>query len=420
MLSIESPSVYPGLFYWIGTTIVLVLLAALFLVLYLKKRIEEKDQQIQQEQETRKGIEKKMEISEKEKAMILNSVSDLVLYISPESQVLWANKHFFKTFNKKPEDITGKSFHEVLELVEDGSVIKDWSQNQKLQTLHHEYILKDAQKVFRTTINPVINEKNQCEGYVKTMTDITLHKHIESQLLYAKEKAEEADMLKSAFLANMSHEIRTPMNAIIGFAELLEIAEISKDERSDYLRIIKSNGQQLLMLISDILVFSQIETGQLHITRTAIKPEPLLKEIFRQFNEEIKRNDQSAIEIKIKTNLTPDHEIYTDSVRLRQILFNLMTNAIKFTESGSITIGCKALDEQYIFFVKDTGSGIPPDKKKLVFKRFEQLPNQNHKKYVGTGLGLSICRELVYLMGGRIWVNSTVGKGSTFIFKLPK
>jgi len=399
---------------------IIILLGAFGIVFYLKKRIDEKNIEIQKEKETRRGIEKQMEISEKEKAMILNSVSDVVLYISPENRVRWANKHFFKTFNKKPAEVKGKSFHEVVDIEENTPIIDDWVQNRKLRTLHHEYILKNGQQVFRTTINPVFNKRKQYEGYVKTMTDITLQKHIESQLLFAKEKAEEADLLKSAFLANMSHEIRTPMNAIIGFTELLELDEISNQERKDYLKIIKSNGQHLLMLINDILVFSQIETGQLHINRTEIKLKPLVNEIFQQFSEEIKHKDKQNVELICKTNLNNNHEICTDPIRLRQILFNLMTNALKFTESGSITFGCKAIENQYIFFVKDTGPGIPPDKKRLVFKRFEQLDQQNHKKYGGTGLGLSICRELVYLMGGRIWVNSTVGKGSTFIFKMPK
>ncbi len=408
------------LFGWMSVLVLIIILISSSIVFYLKRRLGEKDRIIIKEQQIRKGIERKMEISEKEKTMILNSISDMVLYFSPENRVLWANKLFFNTFKKRPEDIKGKLFHEVLELVGDPQKNKEWLNNQKLQTIHHEYILEDEQKIFRATSNPVFNDQRQYEGYVKTITDITLQKHIESQLILAKDQAEESDRLKSAFLANMSHEIRTPMNAIIGFTELLEIDEISQEERADYLRIIKSNGQQLLMLISDILVFSQIETGQLHINRTEFKIKPIIEEIYQQFKEDINRQYQNNVELIIKTNLTDQHEICTDSLRLKQILHNLMTNAVKFTTTGSITIGCKALEGQYIFFVKDTGPGIPPEKKRLVFKRFEQLDHQIHKKYGGTGLGLSICRELVYLMGGRIWVNSIIDKGSTFIFKIPK
>lgn len=359
------------------------------------------------------------DLSEVEKTMILNNVSDMVLFLSPENQVVWANNHFLKAFNRKPEEVSGKPIREVIPYLSGFLGVSDKAERQKAGTLYHEYFIPDVQRVYKATVNPVFNSKSQIEGYVKTMTDITLQKHIETQLLKAKENAEESDKQKSAFLANMSHEIRTPMNAIIGFAELLELPDLSDEERKEYLRIIRSNGQHLMMLISDILVFSQIETGQLQITRTSLRIKPLLDEVFSQFGEEVRRRSNNKVKLRLVTDFAYGDEIYSDGMRLRQILYNLLTNAIKFTEKGTITIGCKGTHNQFIFFVKDTGIGIPVDKKQIVFKRYEQVDNGGEKKRSGTGLGLSICRELVYLMGGRIWVNSVEGKGSTFLFKLP-
>ncbi|ASB48123.1 ATP-binding protein [Alkalitalea saponilacus] len=406
---------------WIYIFIVFILVILVsFLILltvFLKSRFEEKSALLEKERASRQDIERRMEISEKEKSMILNSVSDLVLFLSPENQVLWANNHFFKTFNKRVEDVKGKAFNEIVP-IDASQFAHEPSEEGRLKTRYHEYFLPDDHRVFKATVNPVFNENEQFEGYVKTLTDVTLQKHIENELLKAKEDAEESDKLKSAFLANMSHEIRTPMNAIIGFTELLELDDSSNDEKKEYLKIIRSNGHHLMMLISDILVFSQIETGQLQIVRSAIDINSLLNEIYSQFYEELRRNDKQ-IEFKLEAEIFNNGEIFTDPIRLRQILYNLINNAIKFTSKGFIVLGCRAGKENFMFYVKDTGTGIPKSKQQVVFKRFEQIHGSNGKKYTGTGLGLAICRELVYLMGGRIWLKSREGEGSTFYFELP-
>ncbi|TCO07643.1 ATP-binding protein [Natronoflexus pectinivorans] len=406
---------------WIYIFIVFILVILVsFLILltvFLKSRFEEKSALLEKERASRQDIERRMEISEKEKSMILNSVSDLVLFLSPENRVLWANNHFFKTFNKRVEDVKGKAFNEIVP-IDVSQFTNEPSEDGKLKTRYHEYFLPDDHRVFKATVNPVFNENEQFEGYVKTLTDVTLQKHIENELLKAKEDAEEADKLKSAFLANMSHEIRTPMNAIIGFTELLELDDSSNDEKKDYLKIIRSNGHHLMMLISDILVFSQIETGQLQIVRSAIDVKSLLNEIYSQFSEEMRRSDK-MVEFKLDVEIFNSGEMFTDPIRLRQVLYNLINNAIKFTSKGSIVLGCRAGKENFMFYVKDTGTGIPKSKQQVVFKRFEQVHGSNGKKYTGTGLGLAICRELVYLMGGRIWLKSREGEGSTFYFELP-
>lgn len=394
-------------------------LALLFICFKYNRRLSGYERLLNENGISQKFSSGNKNLSESEKTMILNNVSDMVLFLSPENQVVWANSHFLKAFGRTPEEVSGKPIRELIPAFSELSAVSDMAERQKAGTLYHEYFVPDIQRVYKATVNPVFNSQSQIEGYVKTMTDITLQKHIENQLLKAKEQAEESDNLKSAFLANMSHEIRTPMNAIIGFAELLEIPDLSDEERKEYLRIIRSNGQHLMMLISDILVFSQIETGQLQIARTSLRIKPLLDEVFSQFGEEVRRRSNDKVKLRMVTDFANGDEIYTDGMRLRQILYNLLTNAIKFTEKGTITIGCKGTQNQFIFFVKDTGIGIPADKKQIIFRRFEQVDNGSERKRAGTGLGLSICRELVYLMGGRIWVNSTECKGSTFLFKLP-
>jgi len=394
-------------------------IALVLLQLVLKKRAKGSIPELDKHGVSSEEAGLKLQISEKDKAMTLNNVSDVVLFLSPDNNVKWANSHFFKTFNKAPHEVTGRPFNEVLPVTSEKSSVFDLDKQRRAGTLHREYFFPEGQKVFKASVNPVFNDRRQFEGFVKTMTDITLQKHIENLLVEAKEKAEQADNLKSTFLANMSHEIRTPMNAIVGFAELLELDDLSNRERREYLRIIRTNGQHLLMLISDILAFSQIETGQLQVARELTRVKPLIEEIGGQFREEVRKRSNGKVRLRVVTDFMQGDEIYTDVLWLRQILYNLMTNAIKFTEQGLITIGCKSSESDFTFFVKDTGIGIPEDKKQLVFKRFHQIANESQSKQAGSGLGLSICRELVYLIGGRIWVNSKVGKGSTFIFKLP-
>ncbi|MBN1989161.1 MAG: tetratricopeptide repeat protein [Bacteroidales bacterium] len=242
-------------------------------------------------------------------------------------------------------------------------------------------------------------------------------------LKVAKEKAEEADRLKTAFLANMSHEIRTPMNAILGFSNLLFSPNLNETEKSDFLKLIKANAENLMSLINDIIDISLIESGQIKILYSHVKVTDALTELLNVFDQEknILAKNEPSIELEYEGNLK-DLTLQTDKNRLRQILSNLIHNALKFTDKGTITIGFKKYNEEKIlFYVKDTGIGVPKDKFEFIFGRFSKLDYStgNHRVYAGTGLGLTICRQLIGLMGGAIWLNSEVGKGSTFNFTLP-
>ena len=253
---------------------------------------------------------------------------------------------------------------------------------------------------------------NEEENMVLTVHDITQLKQAEKQLALAKEKAENADLSKSTFLANMSHEIRTPLNAITGFAEILASAN-TEEEKAQYQEIIKMNADLLLQLVNDILDMSKIEAGTLEFVYTKVDINLLLSDLRQLF--QMKVNDAGGnIQIIAEPSL-PSCSIETDRNRVAQVLSNFTTNAIKFTQEGTISIGYEARDTELYFYVTDSGAGIPADKLPEVFGRFVKL-NKDKK---GTGLGLSISKTIVNKLEGQIGADSVEGKGSTFWFTIP-
>ena len=241
------------------------------------------------------------------------------------------------------------------------------------------------------------------------------HKNIEESLIAARNKAEESDRLKSAFLANMSHEIRTPLNAIVGFSDVLvsALGELSEKECNDYISLIKTNSSQLLILISDILDLSKIESDTMNFifSRTS------LNSVFDNVFQEQRFNKQpNAQNIKLELVQPPEITyIVTDSMRLKQVLNNLVNNAFKFTTEGSIRIGFDLLDNGVLLFVEDTGEGIAQEYMERIFDRFYKLNSFTS----GTGLGLSICKTIIERLQGNISVQSEIGKGSRFVIHLP-
>ena len=253
---------------------------------------------------------------------------------------------------------------------------------------------------------------NEEENMVLTVHDITQLKQAEKQLTLAKEKAENADLSKSTFLANMSHEIRTPLNAITGFAEILASAN-TEEEKAQYQEIIKMNADLLLQLVNDILDMSKIEAGTLEFVYTKVDINLLLSDLRQLF--QMKVNDAGGNIQIIAEPSPPSCSIETDRNRVAQVLSNFTTNAIKFTQEGTISIGYEARDTELYFYVTDTGAGIPADKLPEVFGRFVKL-NKDKK---GTGLGLSISKTIVNKLEGQIGADSVEGKGSTFWFTIP-
>jgi signal transduction histidine kinase len=242
---------------------------------------------------------------------------------------------------------------------------------------------------------------------------------METELLVSKEKAEESDRLKSAFLANMSHEIRTPLNSIIGFSDLLLDPDFGQDQRDEFIRMIGASGNNLLNIINDIIDLSKIESGQISFKISRLSIQKLIGDIQKEYSY---RAVEKGIELRLDPSTSNLKDIYfeSDELRLKQILINFVGNAIKFTEKGYIEIGFRIEENRIEFYVKDTGIGIPEEYHEKIFERFRQVDSSYTRKYGGNGLGLAISKSLAELLGGEIWMESEVGKGSTFFFTIAK
>jgi PAS domain S-box-containing protein len=267
----------------------------------------------------------------------------------------------------------------------------------------------------------LVDEKPTIETFLY-QASIALHRRqLEQELIKAKERAVESEKIKTAFLANMSHEIRTPMNGILGFAQLLSSENITKEDIREYTQVIDSNGKLLISLIDDIIDISKLETGHLKMNSDSIHLNQFLDDIYSSVFTDALRAEKKDVNFHCVKAFDDDAcTIETDQVRLRQIINNLIANAIKFTEKGSIEFGYGLKDlNTLLFFVKDSGIGIPPDKKQIIFDRFVQADLSATRKYGGSGLGLAISKGLVEMMGGTIWVESIADKGSSFYFTHP-
>jgi PAS domain S-box-containing protein len=252
---------------------------------------------------------------------------------------------------------------------------------------------------------------------ITTARDISKHKNAELEIIRAKEKAEESDRLKSAFLANMSHEIRTPMNGILGFADLLKEPNLTGEQQVEYINIIQKGGVRMLNIINDIVSISKIESGQMEVNIQESNINEQIEYIYTFFNPEI---EAKGMQFSFKNSLHFKEAILkTDREKVFAILTNLVKNAVKYSEKGSIEMGYNKKANFLEFYVKDTGIGIPKDRQGPIFERFIQADIADKNAYQGAGLGLSISRAYVEMLDGKIWVESEEGIGSTFYFTLP-
>ncbi len=270
-----------------------------------------------------------------------------------------------------------------------------------------DYILKDKPEKLPYSIKRALEEAKEKKE----------RKQAELALIKAKEKAEESDRLKSAFLANMSHEIRTPMNGILGFTKLLSEPDLTGDQQEKYMQIIEKSGARMLNIINDIINISQIESGAMEVFLDDININTKLDEIYSLFKPDIKAK---GINFTLnKTLADSEANVKTDGEKVYSILTNLIKNAIKYSEEGSIEFGYTSENKCMEFYVKDTGIGIPKDRQEVIFERFIQADIPNRKAIQGAGLGLSISKAYVEMLGGKIWIESSNSSGSTFCFTIP-
>lgn len=275
------------------------------------------------------------------------------------------------------------------------------------------------EKWYKISLNSSIDPVLRTVIHYGLGVDITDDKKKLIEANREKEKAVALNMNKSVFLSNMSHEIRSPLNGIIGFSELLADPNLSEEEREKYMGIIQKNGEVLTTLLSDLIDISKIESGKLEIMHRKFLPSKLLNDLNIQFND-LEQGRSKDVELKfVDDNSLQYVEIYSDPFRLRQILINLISNALKFTYTGNVEVGLDYLGDKMMFWVKDTGTGIPYAKQAVIFERFSQAsPIDFATPIIGFGLGLSISRSLVELLGGNLWVESMPERGSIFQFTI--
>ncbi len=369
----------------------------------------------------------KMLIALKEKDSIINEITDNILdfvsKINNQGDIIWVNSTFHKNFGYDLNQLAKLNIQDIIHEDDRKQFVKDLEKAKaKKKPFSGDYKLINAKNEvsWQSCIVNFISKNDSVDGAVISGKDITMRKYLEEEIIIAREKAEKSDNLKSIFLTNMSHDLRTPMNAIIGFAELLKEDGILKTDKQEYLDLISRNGENLLNLINDIIDISKIEAGKIKSKIAKCPLNLLLNELEKNFNQIKTLKGNSDVKIFFdKTNIIDDLIIHTDPFRLKQILSNLIGNAIKFTNEGFIEFSYKLLPNRFLeFYVKDTGIGISKKDLPAIFNRYEQVKPSDSPE-VGTGLGLAITNSLVKLLGGKPHVESKENEGSTFYFTIP-
>ncbi len=372
-------------------------------------------------------IRMKLERTEKRYESILQEQSDIVFRTDISFKITFVNNSMATLFNKEAIMMQGLSLFDLFPAIDKANYI---SEAKKLQpdtnsfSFEHSLDQEDPlsekkQKWFFHQLNGIFNEYNVLEEYQIVCNDITERKSMEAELIAARRKAEAATESKSRFLANMSHEIRTPMSAIIGMVDLMKETEMSEDAQES-MDIIKISANNLLSIVNEILDFSKIEANQIDIEQVKFHLKDLITDVIKVF-EYAARDKKIRFLYEIDANV-PD-EIIGDPVRFRQILINLIGNAVKFTHEGKVDVQVqsKTIDKELIELhiqVKDTGIGISEEGQKRLFKPFAQSGSDTKRKYGGTGLGLAISKNLAELMGGTVGMKSNDGGGSCFWFNV--
>ncbi len=352
---------------------------------------------------------------------IINNALDAIYIKDIKGRYLLYNEAAERAMGKTAAEVTGKDdtfINSAEEAKITMAIDRKVIEGGVPLTSEETFTLADgAIHTFHTIKCPMFDDYGNISGLFGIARDITERKQMERNLIVAKEKAEESDRLKTAFLNNISHEIRTPLNAIIGFSEFINEPDLVPEKRKQFTEIITQSGNRLLSIITNIVNIATIEAGQEKIRETEFELNSTLLLLLEQFKPKAKEKN-----IGLSLNLSfPDSEIkiLSDESKIKQILSNLICNALKFTKLGFVNFGYEVKVTELQFFVEDTGIGIPSDMHEMIFKSFRQVETTATRQFDGPGLGLSISKAYVELLGGKIWVVSQPGKGSTFFFTIP-
>lgn len=375
----------------------------------------------------RKESELKLKESEEKYRLLAENAMDVIWTMDINGKYLYISPSVIKNRNFTFEEIQNQTFEEALTpesarfanlLLEETRKTIASGKKPTPESIILEQYCRDGSTVWtEIMISAVYDENDQFLHFLGVTRDITTRKKAEDELVHAKERAEESNRLKSAFLANVSHEIRTPMNGILGFLDLLRNMDINGEEQHKYIEIVNKSGQRLLNTINDIIEISRIESGQLQVNPEKTDVYEIMHFFFDFFKKETAdKNISLRIGQEIKGNQAV---MIVDKHKLDCILTNLIKNAIKFTHQGYIEIGNYIQGNNVVFYVKDSGIGIPSEQLPIIFDRFVQANMENKPQQDGSGLGLAIVKAYVEMQNGQVWVDSVLGEGTTFSFSLP-
>ncbi|PKP34468.1 MAG: hypothetical protein CVU00_06810 [Bacteroidetes bacterium HGW-Bacteroidetes-17] len=370
-----------------------------------------------------------LEKSEALYRLLVNNSTDVIVMLDLNLTYTYISPAIYHLIGYTPEEAINHKLEDVLtseslklvistfeEEIQSGQFVTNYLTDPVVIEL--EMIRKDGSRVWtEVKASLLFDEKGKPNGIFGVTRDITMRKKALMDLIEAKEKAEESDQLKTAFLNNISHEIRTPMNAIIGFSEFLNDPELSLESRMHFTDVITKSCNQLLSIVTDIISIATIEAGQEKIHESQVNVNTVCESINDQFFPQFQEKN-----ISFHITTPPSNNevlINTDETKLIQVLTNLVGNALKFTKKGHVNFGYEIKDNNLEFFIEDTGIGISPDMVEVIFDRFRQVESTSTREFGGSGLGLSISKAYANLFGGKIWLKSELGIGSTFYFSIP-
>ncbi len=383
----------------------------------LTKELKRVKEDLKREVKKRGG---KIQLEKDRFKALINKLQQGILYVNTEGEILEVNKSILEIMGSpSPEATKAINILTFQPLIDQGFTekYKNCVLNETTTSGNGIYTTKWGKKLFIEYYFVPIKENNALDGILACIEDITERKCINDELILAKEKAEESNRLKSAFLANMSHEIRTPMNGILGFLNLLREPDTTKTKQEKYIGIINKSGERLLNTINDIIDISKIDSKQIKLSSETVNISEMIETLAEFFNPQCLKK---GLKLVIAPDLLSEKIIIkSDGTKINSIFTNLIKNAIKYTPSGTISIGFTNNKELLEFYIKDTGIGIPESRQKAIFDRFVQADIEDRDAFEGSGLGLAITKSYVEMLGGSLRLKSEINTGSTFFFTIP-